>query len=166
MSDDRNGRLAGKSALVTGSGKGIGKAIAQLFAAEGATVLVTARTDADVQDVVGQIREAGGTASGFIADIGLLEGVEALVAATIDELGKLDILVHNAGIFPHERIEDMPEDSWHRVIEVNLTSAYRLIRASIPHMKAHGGRMLFTSSVQGNRGARTGCAHSPSKEIM
>lgn len=159
MSADRNGRLAGKSALVTGSGKGIGRAIAQLFAAEGAAVLVTSRTDADVQAVVGEIREAGGSASGITADIGSAAGVESLIKTTVAELGGVDILVHNAGIFPFDPIEDMPDESWQRVIDVNLTSAYRLIRSCIPHMKEQGGRMLFTSSVAGNRGARPGGAH-------
>ena len=153
------GRLAGKTALVTGSGKGIGAGIAKLFASHGARVMVTARTDTDVQEVVSQIHEAGGTAHAHIADIGTREGVDALIDATVDKLGAIDILVHNAGIFPLEPIEKMPEESWARVLDVNLTSAYRLVKASIPHMKEQGGRILFTSSVQGNRGALPGCAH-------
>jgi len=159
MSEDRNGRLVGKSAVVTGSGKGIGKGVAQLFASHGAKVLVTARTESDVQGVCSEIRAAGGIAEAHTADIGKCEGVESLVGAAIDAFGAIDILVHNAGIFPHELIEDMPDESLRRVLDVNLTSAFRLVKATIPHMKARGGRMLFTSSVQGNRGALPGCAH-------
>lgn len=159
MSDDCNGRLAGKSAVVTGSGKGIGAGIAKLFASHGATVVVTARTEADVQRVVSEIRDAGGTADGHVADIGTRDGVDSLIAAAREALGTIDILVHNAGIFPHEPLEQMPDESWCRVIDVNLTSAFRLVKAAIPHMKARGGRMLFTSSVQGNRGALPGCGH-------
>jgi 3-oxoacyl-[acyl-carrier protein] reductase len=159
MSEASNGRLAGKTAVVTGSGKGIGKGVARLFASQGARVMVTARTESDVQGVIDQIRETGGTAQGHIADIGSPEGIERLVAATIDAFGGVDILVHNAGIFPHELIEEMPDESLRRVLDVNLTSAFRLVKACIPHMKVQGGRMLFTSSVQGNKGVLPGCAH-------
>jgi 3-oxoacyl-[acyl-carrier protein] reductase len=159
MTGDANGRLAGKSAVVTGSGKGIGAGVARLFASRGARVMVTARTEADVEKVVDEIREAGGLADGHVADIGTSEGVDALMSAVVRAFGGIDILVHNAGIFPHELIEDMPDESLRRVLDVNLTSAFRLVKACIPHMKERGGRMLFTSSVQGNRGALPGCAH-------
>jgi 3-oxoacyl-[acyl-carrier protein] reductase len=152
-------RLAGRVAIVTGSGKGIGEAIARLFAMQGAAVVVTARTGADVERVAGAIEDQGGTAHGVVGDIGDRAGIETLIHAAVERFGRIDILVHNAGIFPHDRIEEMADESWQRVLEVNLTSAFRLLRACIPYMKERGGRMLFTSSIQGNRVAVPGCAH-------
>ena len=152
-------RVADKVAVVTGSGKGIGEAIARLFAAQGAAVVVTSRTARDVGRVVDGILAQDGVAHGVVADIGDLPGVEALVAAAAGRFGRIDILVHNAGIFPYDPIEKMSDESWQRVIDVNLTGAFRLVKSSVPHMKARGGRILFTSSIQGNRAAVPGCAH-------
>jgi 3-oxoacyl-[acyl-carrier protein] reductase len=154
------GRLTGKTAIVTGSGRGIGEAIARLFAAEGASVIVSARTQEQVARVVQAIEESGGKAHGVIADLGSSSGVSALVSSAVDNLGSLDILVHNAGVFPYNKLEDMDEDAWQGVIDINLTSAYRLSKACLPHLKeSAAARILFTSSVQGNHAAVPGCAH-------
>jgi 3-oxoacyl-[acyl-carrier protein] reductase len=135
-------RLEGKVTIVTGASQGIGASIARLFAAEGSRVIVNARTESKVAAVTESIQQAGGEALGVPADIGV------------------DILVHNAGIFPYTPLELMDDDSWNEVIAVNLTSAYRLIKACVPSMKERGaGRVLFTSSVQGNHVAVPGCAH-------
>jgi len=160
MSDQANGRLNGKVAVVTGSGQGIGEAIALLFAREGADVVVNSRTEEHVSRVVDAIVQAGGTAHGVTADVGSLQGVNALIDAAVSRFHHVDVLVHNAGIFPFSLLEDLEDDAWNEVIGVNLTSAYRLTHACIPHMKERGeGRVLFTSSVQGNRVAVPGCAH-------
>ncbi len=160
MNASGTARLDGKVAIVTGSGQGIGEAIARLFAQEGAVVVVNARTPEKVDGVVDAIVAAGGNAHGVSADVGTLEGVNTLVDAAASRFQRIDILVHNAGIFPFHLLEDMADDAWNEVIQVNLTSAYRLTHACIPHMKELGaGRMLFTSSVQGNRAAVPGCAH-------
>ncbi|MFQ5982530.1 MAG: SDR family oxidoreductase [Woeseiaceae bacterium] len=160
MSVQGDGRLAGKVALVTGSGQGIGEAIACLFAREGADVVVNARTKEHVSRVVDAIVQEGGSAHGVTADVGSLQGVEALIDSAVKRFQHIDILVHNAGIFPFSLLEDLDDDAWNEVLAVNLTSAYRLTHACIPHMKARAdGRILFTSSVQGNRVAVPGCAH-------
>ena len=153
-------RLDGKVAIITGAGQGIGAAIAHRFAQEGAQVIVNARTEAKVASVVEGIQADGGVAHGVPADIGEATGVEQLIAASMQQFQNIDILVHNAGIFPYKPLEEMDDDSWNQVINVNLTSAYRLSKACIPAMKARGaGRILFTSSVQGNYVAVPGCAH-------
>ncbi len=160
MSEQVSKRLDGKVALVTGSGQGIGEAIALLFAREGAAVVVNARTEKQVARVVDNIVQEGGNAHGVTADIGSLQGVDALIEAAVNQFQHIDILVHNAGIFPFDLLENLEDDAWNEVISVNLTSAYRLTHACIPHMKERGdGRVLFTSSVQGNRVAVPGCAH-------
>jgi 3-oxoacyl-[acyl-carrier protein] reductase len=160
MNDKASKRLVGKVAVVTGSGQGIGEAIALLFAREGAAVVVNARTEKQVVRVVDSIVQEGGNAHGVTADIGSLQGVDELIEAAVSQFQHIDILVHNAGIFPFGLLEDLDDDAWNEVISVNLTSAYRLTHACIPHMKERGdGRVLFTSSVQGNRVAVPGCAH-------
>jgi 3-oxoacyl-[acyl-carrier protein] reductase len=160
MNEPSSGRLQGKVAVVTGSGQGIGEAIAQLFAREGAQVIVNARTESNVARVVDTIVQEGGVAHGVTADVGSPKGVDALIDSAVKQFMHIDILVHNAGIFPFSLLEDLEDDAWNEVINVNLTSAYRLTHACIPHMKERGdGRILFTSSVQGNRVAVPGCAH-------
>ena len=160
MNESVRKRLNGKVAIVTGAGQGIGEAIARRFAQEGAQVIVNARTEAKVINVVEGITADGGIAHGVPADIGDAAGVEWLIAGSRQRFQHIDILVHNAGIFPYNPLEDMDDDSWAKVINVNLTSAYRLTKACIPAMKERGaGRILFTSSVQGNYVAVPGCAH-------
>ena len=160
MNEHQGGRLDGKVAIVTGSGKGIGEAIARLFAQQGAKVVVTSRSENDIQRVVDAVLIAGGQAHGVVADIGTLDGVQSLVADAAGHFDQIDILVHNAGIFPYDPIEKMADESWQRVMDINLSSAFRLSKACLVHMKELGaGRILFTSSIQGNRAAVPGCAH-------
>jgi 3-oxoacyl-[acyl-carrier protein] reductase len=154
------GRLANRTAIVTGSGLGIGAAIARLFAAEGARVVVNARSSEHVAGVVKSILDSGGQAQGVPADLGSLEGVAALVDGALGHYGSLDILVHNAGIFPYNKLEHMDDETWQKVMDVNLTSGYRLSKACLPHLKqSDAGRILFTSSVNGNHAAVPGTSH-------
>jgi 3-oxoacyl-[acyl-carrier protein] reductase len=160
MDESNSSRLDGKVAIVTGAGQGIGEAIARQFAREGALVVVNARTTANIERVVESIVNEGGTAHPVTADIGTLAGVGELIDGAVSHFKHIDILAHNAGIFPYNPIEDMDDEAWTNVIEVNLTSAYRLTKASLPAMKKRGaGRIVFSSSVQGNRVAVSGCTH-------
>ncbi|MDH3510654.1 MAG: SDR family oxidoreductase [Gammaproteobacteria bacterium] len=160
MDKSNSSRLVGKVAIVTGAGQGIGEAIARRFAREGALVVVNARTTANINRVVDAIGDEGGTAHAVTADIGTSAGVGDLIAGAASRFEHIDILAHNAGIFPYNPIEDMHDDDWTQVMDVNLTSAYRLTKACIPAMKQRcGGRIIFSSSVQGNHVAVPGCAH-------
>jgi 3-oxoacyl-[acyl-carrier protein] reductase len=160
MNEHHDNRLDGKVAIITGAGQGIGEAIAHLFAAQGARVVVNARTESKLKNVVDAITRHDGLAHGIAADIGTVDGVESVINGTLDRFQQIDILVHNAGIFPYDPLERMDDASWRKVINLNLTGGFRLLKACIPSMKTRGGgRMLFTSSVQGNRTAVPGCAH-------
>jgi NAD(P)-dependent dehydrogenase (short-subunit alcohol dehydrogenase family) len=162
-----NGKLAGKRALVTGAGRGIGRAIAVGYAREGAKVVATARTAAEVDGVVDQIRQEGGDAQGIKADL-LNAGVPAaLVRQTVQAFGGIDILVNNAGIgsadgpSPVVRLDD---DLWHRTLALNLTAPYLLIKAVLPILlEQKRGRIVNIASINGKIGALHGAAYAASK---
>jgi NAD(P)-dependent dehydrogenase (short-subunit alcohol dehydrogenase family) len=127
------GRLNGKVALVTGAGKGMGKSIARELAAEGAQVLVTGRTEADVMTVAGEI---GSRAKGCVLDVTRRDDWHAAIDKVISLWGKLNVLVNNAGITEAGSIEDTTEESWRRQMAINLDSVYYGCQAALPSLKA------------------------------
>jgi NAD(P)-dependent dehydrogenase (short-subunit alcohol dehydrogenase family) len=141
-------KLHGKSALISGSTKGIGFAIADLLAAEGATVIVNGRTEAAVADAIGRIRASHPRAKleGFAADLATAAGADALVS----HLPSVDILVNNVGIFERKLFEDIDDAEWQRFFDINVMSGVRLTRAYLPGMKKRNwGRVVFISSESG-----------------
>jgi hypothetical protein len=133
-------KLRGKKALVTGSTAGIGFAIAQALAAEGAQVVVNGRTRERVEEAV---RRIGGAARGVAADLGTAAGA----AKVVEQLPEADILVNNVGIFEARPFVDIRDEDWVRILEVNLLSGVRLSRHYLPGMVRGGwGRILFISS--------------------
>ncbi len=150
------GRLAGRVALVTGASRGIGAAVARRFAAEGANVILTARTTAGLEEVDDAIRQSGGAAAATLVPLDLLEPgeVEKLGPAIAERFGRLDILVGNAGVHgtltPVHQIEP---SEWDEVLAVNLTANWRLIRTLDPLLRrSDAGRAMFVSSgVAGGR---------------
>lgn len=160
MSQALSGRLAGLTALITGAGRGIGAGIARRFAAEGATVVLNARTESALATVQKEITAAGGQASVIAADIGTAAGVQDVLAACASGPGHIDILVHNAGNYPFASIEQLTDETWQQTIDTNLTSAFRLTRGVVAGMRErHFGRLLFTSSVTGNHVVVPGASH-------
>lgn len=142
--------LEGKSAIVTGASKGIGKGIARVFARHGAKILVVARNLAAAEAAAREIRDAGGEASAFAADVRDLAGMEAAAAAAVERHGALDILCANAGIFPQAKIEAMTPDQWDEVIDTNLKGTFISVKSCVPHLKKGGhGRIVITSSITG-----------------
>lgn len=130
-------RLAGKTALITGASRNIGRAIALAFAAEGANLLLNTRVNADeLEAVAAECRKAGVRTVTALADVGDAAGVQAMVERGLAELGAIDVLVCNAAIRPHKSITDTTLDEWHQVMAVNLHSAFYLARAVVPSMKA------------------------------
>ena len=129
-------KLEGKTALITGASRNIGRAIALAFAAEGADLILNTRANADELDAVAaQCRKAGVRVVTALADVGDAAAIEAIVARALAELGAIDVLVCNAAIRPHKPITETSLDDWHRVMAVNLHSAFYLARAVVPAMQ-------------------------------
>jgi meso-butanediol dehydrogenase / (S,S)-butanediol dehydrogenase / diacetyl reductase len=155
-------RLAGKVALVTGGGTGIGAAIAERFVAEGARVCITGRR----QDVLDNAVAAHppGSAVACAGDVSRDEDVERMVGTALAFGGKLDILVNNAGINPQGGVIELDSAVWRKVIEVNLTGPFLLMKAAIPHMiEANGGSVINISSLGGVRCLPAMAAYATSK---
>ena len=145
--------IAGRTAIVTGAGSGMGRATAHLFADEGASVAVVDVEPARVEQVVGEITDAGATARGWTADVSDADAVTSLVAEVVAAFGGVDILVNNAGVSmpgPASGPTDLFEAAWERTLAVNLTAQARLVRAALPHLQARReGRVVNIASTEG-----------------
>jgi len=153
--DDALPDLSGKVAVVTGGGRGIGKAIALGMAAAGATVVPSARTAAEVEAVAAEARDLGVEARGITADVTDDADVEALVDEAVDAFGSLDVLVNNAGFNPGDALgdpADVESDAVDDVLDVNLRGAFRTLRAAGPHLEGAGGSVVNVASVAGEVG--------------
>jgi NAD(P)-dependent dehydrogenase (short-subunit alcohol dehydrogenase family) len=144
------GRLEGKVALITGAGSGIGRAAAELFAAEGATVAVVDLLAEAAQETVGKITADGGRALALAANVAVAAEVESAVARAVGELGRLDVLYNNAGVNSSGSVADATEDDWDRCFAVNAKGTFLCSRAAVPHLEAAGGGAIVNQgSVAG-----------------
>jgi 3-oxoacyl-[acyl-carrier protein] reductase len=147
-------RLKGKAALVTGASRNIGRAVALAFAAEGADLVLNTRVNGgELEAVAAECRKTGVRVVTVLADVADAPAVEAMVRQGLAELGAIDVVVANAAIRPHKPITETSIDEWHRVMAVDLNSAFYLLRAVVPAMKerkrgsiiAIGGQSSFTA---------------------
>ncbi|MEE8287200.1 MAG: 3-oxoacyl-ACP reductase FabG [Gammaproteobacteria bacterium] len=154
------GKFDGKSVIVTGASRGLGKGIAKVFAEQGASVLIVARNETAGSHTVEEIETAGGVASFCRADVSRWSDVETMVQATMERYGAVHVLCANAGIFPSSPIEDLSEEEWDEVQAVNVKGMFLAVKACLPHMKKQNyGRIVLTSSITGPITGYPGWAH-------
>jgi NAD(P)-dependent dehydrogenase (short-subunit alcohol dehydrogenase family) len=159
-------RLADKVALITGGGRGIGRAIALAFAREGASLAVCARTENEVQRVAEEIKsECGVRAIHAVCDVADVESVHAAFSRVVEEFGRgADILVNNAGIAESSSFVKSSDEFWQRHLAINLSGTFYCMRAALPAMLERGwGRIINISSIAGKTGAAYIAAYSASK---
>jgi 3-oxoacyl-[acyl-carrier protein] reductase len=166
MSPATDGRLAGRTVMVTGAGQGVGEGIARACAAEGANVVIAARRAETGEPVAGGIRAAGGEAVCIVTDVTRRDAMTECVDATVDRYGGLEIMVHNAyrGASPH-RLEDVDLELWDRNSRTAVWGSYYSAVLAYPHLRAAGsrGRLILITSPSGVEGSVNIPIYSPVK---
>lgn len=161
------GNLAGKTALITGGSRGLGRAMAVALAAEGAAIALVARDAEKLKESAAAVEAAGGKASLHLADVadeGQVAGLEQEIAA---KYGKIQILINNAGINLRKGITEFTLEEWNRVINTNLTSVFLMCRAFVPHMKGQGyGRIINMTSIMSHVSLPGRAAYSSTKTAL
>jgi NAD(P)-dependent dehydrogenase (short-subunit alcohol dehydrogenase family) len=161
------GRVEGKVIIVTGGAKGIGRGISEVLAREGARVVIANRNEEHGREAEGAIRGAGGQALFVATDVTREEDCRALVERAVDEYGKLDGLVNNAGIFPRSTLEETTSELWDRIFAVNLKGAFFCCKYAVPEMRRNGGGAIVNvGSANSYVGAPNLFAYSISKGGM
>jgi NAD(P)-dependent dehydrogenase (short-subunit alcohol dehydrogenase family) len=152
--------LKGKVAIITGGSEGIGKAAAEVMAAEGARVAIVARRAEVLEAAAAGIRKAGGEVLTITADVTVPADVERMVAETVAQYGRLDIVVNNAGSGAAAPFMTITDDAWSADLDLKLMAAIRVTRAAIPHLKAAGGGRVINITTIG--GKQPGASSGPS----
>lgn len=156
--------LKGKTAVVTGAGRGIGRALAIGLAEAGADVAVLARTKSELEKTAATIEELGQKAYVHTTDLTSQSEVEKAVEGIIGEVGSLDILINNAGMNIRTPALEVTDEEWHKIVETNLHSAFRMSQAVAKQMKkGNGGKIINISSVAGHVALRTGVVYATTK---
>jgi 3-oxoacyl-[acyl-carrier protein] reductase len=156
--------LKGKTALITGAGRGIGRAAAIALAQEGVHIGLLGKTMANLEKVTAELEQYGVTVSGAAADVGDRQSVESAVEHITSELGSIDILMNNAGTAKFGGFLELDPEEWEQIIQVNLLGTYYVTRAVLPGMiEKKSGDILNISSTAGQKGAPVTSAYSASK---
>lgn len=152
--------LKGRSVIVTGGSKGIGRGIARVFAREGVRLTIAARHEAEIAAAVEEMNAAGGIARGAVCDVTDMESVQRMVDEAAEAQGGLDVFCANAGIFPQVKMVEMTAADWDHVMATNLRSTFFCVKAAIPHFEKRGrGRVVVTSSITGPVTGYPGWSH-------
>ncbi|HZU67837.1 MAG TPA: SDR family NAD(P)-dependent oxidoreductase [Ktedonobacteraceae bacterium] len=164
MADENNLVLAGKRAVVTGAGRGIGRSIALALAGAGADVAVTARTIADLETLVEQISAMGRKSLSAPCDVTEPEQVQSMAQTFLEGLGGVDILVNNAGNAGSHKFLNHPDELWHRMLAINLTSVYYVTKAFVPALiNQRSGRIINIASIASRVGGSYIAAYTAAK---
>jgi 3-oxoacyl-[acyl-carrier protein] reductase len=156
--------LKNKNALITGAGKGIGKAVAIALAKEGVNVILVARTQSDLDQVAQEVNALGVKSLTLIADVANINSVNAAVEKALSEFKTIDILINNAGIAAFGKFLELEPEAWERIIQVNLMGTYYATRAVLPNMiERQTGDIINISSTAGLSGNALTSAYSASK---
>src|SRR5712671_3881518 len=157
-------RLAGKVALITGGGTGIGRAIALAFAREGASVAVAGRRLEKLREVISEVQKTGGAGLAMECDVTRVREVERAVKGTVERFGRLNVLVNNAGMLHVSTVEGISEEEWDRVMTVNVKGPFLVSRAVLPEFrKCGGGAIVNIGSVLGLVAVKDRAAYCASK---
>ncbi|MBV8834330.1 MAG: 3-oxoacyl-ACP reductase FabG [Acidobacteriaceae bacterium] len=160
-------RLDGKIALISGASKGLGKSMAQALSACGARVALVARNEKQLEEVQNEIGASGGTAFSFIADVSREPEVVRLEKEVSERMGKVQILINNAGTNIRKNLVEFSLTEWTTVLDTNLTSVFLMCRSFVPHMRGTGyGRILSMSSIMGHISLPGRSAYSASKAAL
>ncbi|TAK37468.1 MAG: SDR family oxidoreductase [Betaproteobacteria bacterium] len=163
----RPGRLSGRTALVTGASRGIGRAIALRYAQEGADLLLTATNRAKLEETCALAQAHGGSVGLYLADVSDRAAVLALVDAAVGKLGHVDVLVNNAGVYKAARLVDYAPEDFDRVMQVNLYGAFHVMQLVLRHMQARGrGKVINIASTAGKWGSINQSAYNASKHAL
>src|ERR1022692_2118365 len=160
-------QLSGKTALITGASRGLGKAMALALSAEGATIALVACDSSKLHEVRTEIESRGGMASVYLADVTREEEVQRLESEVSSQLGRIQILINNAGTNVRKNLTDFSLEEWLKVVDTSLTSSFLMCRAFVPHMKGSGyGRVLNMTSIMSHVSLPGRSAYSSSKAAL
>ncbi|MFT3919470.1 3-ketoacyl-ACP reductase [Cloacibacterium sp.] len=159
--------LKGKNALVTGGGRGLGKAVAVALANEGVNVGITGRNEESLKTTVAELEKLGVKAAYSVFDVEEMAQVEQGVASIASQLGSIDILINNAGVGDFGSFEEMPVETWEKVMKVNLFGVYYVAKAVLPYLKQNKeGDIVNVASTAGLKGAPNMSAYCASKAAV
>jgi NAD(P)-dependent dehydrogenase (short-subunit alcohol dehydrogenase family) len=156
-------RLAGRRCVITGASRGIGAAIARVFASEGATLGLTARTGVDLARLADELRAVGATVAWAVADIAIAAEVNRAAAELRAALGPFDTVVNNAGIVVRKPTHELTDDEWRRMMAVNLDGPFYVTRAFAADLRASRGRLINIASIAGRQGTPLLASYCASK---
>ena len=156
--------LGGETAIITGGGRGIGRALGLAFAGAGATVVLAARSAEDLERTAAEVTSRGGRAIPVPTDVTVRADVERLVSVALSQTGRIDVVVNNAGVFVWKALGHLEEHEWARILDPNLKAAYLRVKAALPALVKSGrGRILNVSSIHGTVGDANVVAHCAAK---